>query len=303
MPSNDLIHYRGRFAPTPTGPLHFGSLITAVASYCQACSLQGDWLVRIEDVDETRNVPGADDNILRTLDNYGFQWHGEVLYQTHRKQAYEEALQQLVANDRVYRCVCSRRELQELTEQGEPGNIYPGLCAHKQHPDSIEGALRIRTQNRPIEFDDQIMGKYGHNLKQDLGDFIVRRRDGLFAYQLAVVIDDEFQQITDIVRGIDLLDSTPRQIYLQQQLNYNTPTYAHLPVATDSNGDKLGKQTGAPGIDPDKPVAALVKAMNFLGQQTEPGLEKASLNTFWQWAMEYWDINNIPRTDKIPCRD
>ena len=147
------------------------------------------------------------------------------------------------------------------------------------------------------------MGCYGHNLKQDLGDFIVRRRDGLFAYQLAVVIDDEFQQITDIVRGIDLLDSTPRQIYLQQQLNYNTPGYAHLPIATNANGDKLGKQTGASAISRHKPVPALVKAMNSLGQQTEPGLENASLNTFWQWAIEYWDIRKVPTTEKILYTD
>ena len=229
--SDDILHYRGRFAPTPTGPLHFGSLITAVASYCQARSLHGDWLVRIEDVDETRTIPGSADDILRTLDNYGFQWQGEVLYQTHRKPAYEEALQQLLANDLIYRCVCSRKALQEQAEQGELGIIYPGLCANKQHPENIESAIRIRTRNQHTEFEDQIMGRYGHNLKQDLGDFIVRRRDGLFAYQLAVVIDDEFQQITDIVRGIDLLDSTPRQIYLQQRLDYNTPTYAHLPIA------------------------------------------------------------------------
>ena len=301
--SDEILHYRGRFAPTPTGPLHFGSLIAAVASYCQARSLQGDWLVRIEDVDEIRTVPGSADDILRTLDNYGFQWQGDVLYQSHRKPAYEETLQQLLTKDLIYRCVCSRKELQEQAELGELGIIYPGLCANKQHTENIESAIRIRTQNQHIEFEDQIMGKYGHNLKQDLGDFIVRRRDGLFAYQLAVVIDDEFQQITDVVRGIDLLNSTPRQIYLQQQLDYNTPTYAHLPIAIDANGNKLGKQTGASTIDSGKPVAALVKAMNFLGQQTEPGLENASLNTFWQWAIEYWDISKIPRTEKIPYSD
>ena len=301
--SNETLHYRGRFAPSPTGPLHFGSIITAVGSYLQARSQQGDWLVRIEDVDETRIVPGADDDILRTLDNYGFEWQGEVLYQTHRKQAYEEALHQLLANKLIYPCICSRRELQGQTKQSKLGIIYPGICAHKQHPENIESALRIRTQDQHIEFEDQVMGHYGHNLKQDLGDFVVRRRDGLFAYQLAVVIDDEFQQITDVVRGIDLLDSTPRQIYLQQLLNYNTPHYTHLPIAVDENDNKLGKQTGASGIATDKPVPTLVKAMKFLGQQTEPGLEHASLNTFWQWAMEHWDLSKIPTTEKINYSD
>ncbi|MCW8910814.1 MAG: tRNA glutamyl-Q(34) synthetase GluQRS [Gammaproteobacteria bacterium] len=297
--SKDIPHYRGRFAPSPTGPLHFGSLIAAVASYCQARRMQGDWLVRIEDVDETRTVPGSADDILRTLDNYGFEWDDEVLYQTHRKPAYEEALQQLLSSDLIYRCICSRKDLQEQAKQGELGFIYPGFCASKHYPENTQSALRIRTQDQLIEFEDQIMGLYGQNLKQQLGDFIVRRRDGLFAYQLAVVVDDECQQITEIIRGSDLLDSTPRQIYLQQQLNFSTPAYAHLPIAINQQGDKLSKQTGALAIHANTSVTSLVRAMDFLGQCPESGLKKASLSTFWQWAMEYWDIGMVPDTQKI----
>ncbi|MCW8854247.1 MAG: glutamate--tRNA ligase family protein, partial [Gammaproteobacteria bacterium] len=177
--------------------------------------------------------------------------------------------------------------------------IYPGFCASKHYPENTQSALRIRTQDQLIEFEDQIMGLYGQNLKQQLGDFIVRRRDGLFAYQLAVVVDDECQQITEIIRGSDLLDSTPRQIYLQQQLNFSTPAYAHLPIAINQQGDKLSKQTGALAIHANTSVTSLVRAMDFLGQCPESGLKKASLSTFWQWAMEYWDIGKVPDTQKI----
>ncbi|MDH5767143.1 MAG: tRNA glutamyl-Q(34) synthetase GluQRS [Gammaproteobacteria bacterium] len=295
----DIQNYRGRFAPSPTGPLHFGSLIAAVASYCQARSQKGTWLVRMEDVDELRNVAGAADTILRTLEAFGFEWDESVIYQTQRKDTYEYYLQQLFENNLIYRCTCSRRDLREHATSGNLGLIYPGTCDNKHYSAKIEAALRIRTQDRTIQFNDQIMGDYGHNLKQDLGDFIVKRRDGLFAYQLAVVIDDEFQQITDIVRGVDLLDSTPRQIYLQQSLNFHTPGYAHLPIAVNTLGDKLSKQTGAHGINKRHAVSELVKAMNFLGQTTEPGLENASLNTFWQWSMENWQLARIPDTEKI----
>lgn len=256
--------------------------------------------MRMEDVDELRNLPGAADEILRTLEKYGFAWDEEVIYQTQRKQSYEEYLQQLVDKNLVYRCVCSRRYLREQADTGELGIIYPGTCEDKNHAEELEGALRVRTPDQHISFEDSIMGTYGHNLKRDLGDFIIRRRDGLFAYQLAVVVDDEYQGITDIVRGFDLLDSTPRQIYLQQSLGFHTPGYTHLPIAINASGDKLSKQTGAQGIDPDHPVPALVRAMTFLGQNPEPGLEKASLNSFWQWALAHWKLDRIPDTEKIP---
>ena len=301
-PSRDSFpnpQYRGRFAPSPTGPLHFGSLIAAAASYLEARSHDGIWLVRMEDVDELRNVKGAADDILFTLEAYGFEWDESVIYQTQRKQAYEEALSHLVEQDKIYRCVCSRRDLRESAEHGPFGIIYPGFCADKKHAADLEHSLRIRTEHRHIEFNDRIMGEYGHNPKQDIGDFIVRRRDGLFAYQLAVVVDDEFQQINDVVRGFDLLDSTPRQIYLQQCLGYKQPDYAHLPIAINDKGDKLSKQTFAPGIDRKHREHNLVKVLAFLGQQPEPGLEKASLDTVWQWARENWHISTVPAKHKI----
>jgi len=291
--------YRGRFAPSPTGPLHFGSLIAALASYLEARRHRGDWLVRMEDVDELRNVKGAADQILFSLDAFGFEWDGDVLYQTRRKQAYQQALEALQEQQLVYRCVCSRRDLRATAASGPLGLIYPGTCRHQRHPEHREHALRVRTTDSSIEFNDRIMGGYGQNLAQQLGDFIIRRRDGLFAYQLAVVVDDEFQRITDVVRGHDLLDSTPRQIYLQQCLGYAALSYAHLPLAVNAQGDKLSKQTHAAPLVDKKPVPQLVAAMAFLGQQLEPGLQRASLQTFWQWALENWHISKVAAKAQI----
>jgi len=297
--SSDTTKYRGRFAPSPTGPLHFGSLIAAVASYLEARKQQGEWLVRMEDVDEIRNQTAAADNILFTLENYGFEWDGDILYQTQRKDAYFDALQQLTEQNLIYRCTCSRKDLIEQAQQGEYGFIYPGTCEHKHHPDKTEHAVRIKTHNKLITFTDAIMGLYEHQLKNDMGDFIIHRRDGFFAYQLAVVVDDAFQNITDIVRGYDLLDSTPRQIHLQQCLHYLTPAYTHLPIAVNQRGDKLSKQTGAAGISEKADIAMLVDCMNFLGQTMPTELKKSSLKTFWQWAFENWNLSKVPRQTKI----
>jgi len=291
--------YIGRFAPSPTGSLHFGSLIAAIASFLEARSRHGKWLVRMEDVDELRNVEGSADDILRTLESYGFEWDDEVIYQTHRKEAYAEALQQLIDRDLVYRCTCSRRDLKAIAQQGEYGCIYPGICSNKNHPDEVGHSLRVRTKDQHIEFKDAIMGCYGHNPKRDVGDFIIRRRDGLFAYQLAVVVDDAFQHITDIVRGFDLLDSTPRQIYLQQHLNYPKIRYAHLPIALNAKGDKLGKQTGAKAIKKNFDSNTLTLALQFLGQQPPDDLAKTSAYDFWQWALQNWDISKVPDKAEI----
>lgn len=256
--------------------------------------------MRMEDVDELRNVPQADSDILSTLEHYGFEWHGEVLYQTRRKQAYLEALESLQSQDLVYRCICSRRELRAQAEQGPLGIIYPGTCQDSNHPDHHEHAIRLRTQNRHIEFNDAIMGTYGHNPHSSLGDFIIRRRDGLFAYQLAVVVDDAWQGITDIVRGYDLLDSTPRQIYLQQCLGYPMLDYAHLPLAVNPEGDKLSKQTHAEAVDKKNPVPALTKVMQFLNQQPPSELSQANLEDFWHWADNHWSLSRIPNQCTIP---
>ncbi|TNF32690.1 MAG: tRNA glutamyl-Q(34) synthetase GluQRS [Gammaproteobacteria bacterium] len=295
--------YIGRFAPSPTGPLHFGSLIAALASFLEARRHHGRWLVRMEDVDELRNVDGAADDILFTLEAYGFEWDGEVMYQTRRKEAYQAALEQLAAEDRIYRCTCSRRDLQELAEPGAHGLIYPGICAASRHPEHVEHAIRLRTDDHPIRFNDAIMGEFSQNLAQDVGDFIIRRRDGLFAYQLAVVVDDAEQHISHVVRGVDLLDSTPRQMHLQHCLSLPTPNYAHLPLAVNARGDKLSKQTQAPAIEKRKAATTLVRALRFLGQQAETGLEHADIATVWQWALNDWDLAQIPNQQSIILPD
>jgi len=297
--SNDTPLYIGRFAPSPTGPLHFGSLIAAVASYLEARTHHGKWLVRMEDIDEFRNVANSDNDILRTLEAYGFEWDDKIIYQTHRKDAYAEALQQLIDKNLVYRCTCSRRDLKKIAQQGEYGIIYPGICADKNHSEMSKHSLRIRTKDQHIEFKDTIMGYYGYNPKRDAGDFIIRRRDRLFAYQLAVVVDDAFQNITDIIRGFDLLDSTPRQIYLQQSLDYPQPTYAHIPIAINAKGDKLSKQTGAKAIKKSFDANALTQTLHFLGQHPPKNLTKASPQILWQWSLENWDISKVPCKAKI----
>lgn len=287
-------HYIGRFAPSPTGPLHFGSIITAVASYADARAHHGEWLLRVEDVDEPRTVPGSADDILRTLEALGFEWSGEVMYQTRRKEAYATALQQLEKNNLTYRCTCTRSELQALRDN----SIYPGLCAHKRHPENSDHAVRLRVADKPISLVDAVMGPHQQHLKNDVGDFVIRRRDGLFAYQLAVVVDDAYQGITHIVRGADLLDSTPRQIYLQQCLNYTTPDYMHLPLAINSEGEKLSKQTCAPHIKTESTV--LFDALNFLGQQVPAELEHESCEIIWQWAITNWQHTAIPKNNQLP---
>lgn len=287
--------YRGRFAPSPTGPLHKGSLVTAIASFLDAKKNKGQWLVRMEDVDELRNVKGAADSILRSLDAYGLEWDGEVIYQTQRKDAYADALHSLSKQSLVYPCNCSRKSLKAKALAGEInsgtlGLIYPGTCSTNNFRDFSpeDYAIRLQTHNKIISFNDALLGHYAQNLQTNLGDFIIRRRDGLFAYQLAVVVDDEFQNITHIVRGADLLDSTPRQIYLQHCLSYTTQQYTHLPLIVHANGDKLSKQTGAQSIGNKANIPLLVECLQFLQQTPPEALKKASLQTVWQWALENW---------------
>ncbi|VAW62096.1 Glutamyl-Q tRNA(Asp) synthetase [hydrothermal vent metagenome] len=290
--------YRGRFAPSPTGPLHKGSLVAAIASYLEARKHNGQWLVRMEDVDERRNVDGAADCILRSLEAYGFEWDEDILYQSHRKQAYSQALDTLRHQGLIYPCTCSRKSLRAKAAQGEIltgqlGYIYPGLCSDNHFSDfkPADYAVRIKVPEENFGFTDELLKHHStQNLKHDLGDFIIRRRDGLFAYQLAVVVDDAYQNITHVVRGVDLLDSTPRQLYLQQCLNYPRPAYAHLPLILCENGDKLSKQTGAQDIGDKADSALMVACLDFLGQKPPSGLEKDTLANVWQWAGENWNL-------------
>lgn len=288
----------GRFAPSPTGPLHFGSLLAALASYLEAKTKSGLWLVRMEDLDKPREMPGAADHILHTLEAFGFEWDGEVVYQSQRSTLYQEALSQLKAKSLVYQCDCSRREIADSAQHGIDGLVYPGICRHKVSVKTPH-ASRIMVNSTPIAFDDAIQGQIEQNLAHDIGDFVLKRADGLYAYQLAVVVDDVEQKITHIVRGADLLDSTPRQIYVQQLLNYPTPQYAHIPVASNVLGEKLSKQTLAPAIDATQASIWLTQALNFLGQQAPRELAAHSTSDVWQWAQQHWDINKIPHQRSI----
>ena len=259
MPSN----YRGRFAPSPTGPLHFGSLVAAIASYLDARHCGGEWLVRIEDTDTPRSVAGAADDILATLAACGLLHDGGVVCQSTRSEAYHAALHYLRQHKRAYPCACSRREIADSGLRGIEGAVYPGTCRHGIG-DKTARAWRIDTRGARIEFDDAVQGRIAQNLETDIGDFVLYRGDHIYAYQLAVVIDDAEQGITDIVRGADLLDSTPRQILLQRLLGLPTPLYAHVDVVTSAQGEKLSKQTGAAGVDPCEAAAALARAAEFL---------------------------------------
>lgn len=287
--------YTGRFAPSPTGPLHFGSLVAAVGSYLEARSRHGRWLVRMEDIDPPREMAGAADLILHTLERYGFQWDGEVLYQSRRDDAYRAALDALWRDSALYVCRCSRRDITEagLARRLTPG-IYPGTCRSAGHPLGGPGALRVRTEGAVIAFTDRLQGNRSQALERELGDFVIRRADGLWAYQLAVVVDDATQGVTDVVRGSDLLDSTPRQIHLQQLLGLPTPGYLHLPVAVDRDGNKLSKQTFASPLPDDRPLRPLWRALAFLGQRPPAELLEGDVETLWDWAVAHWTADAIP---------
>lgn len=288
-------HYRGRFAPSPTGPLHLGSLIAALGSFLEARTRGGEWLVRMEDIDTPRIVPGASSEILRVLEACGMQWDGPVVQQSERTAAYHAAIHVLAQRGMTYPCACSRREIADSAVQGIEGHVYPGTCREGPLTARRARALRLRTQDAKVGFDDVLQGPVTQDLETDVGDFVLYRADGIYAYQIAVVIDDAEQGITDVVRGADLLQSTPRQIHLQHLLGLPQPRYLHLPVAVNAHGEKLSKQTKAPPIDRHKPTAALLAALRFLGQSPADCLEGAPPREVLQWAMENWHSGAIPR--------
>ena len=288
--------YRGRFAPSPTGPLHFGSLVAAVGSYLDARSQGGEWLVRIEDVDEPRTQPGAADEILRTLDSFGFEWNGEVIVQSRRLDRYHAALVRLQADGDVYPCACSRSEIAAATDRlsVDGGLLYPGTCRSGLAEGKAARAWRMRVPDQEIWFIDRIQGPSTQNLEREVGDFVLLRADGQYAYQLAVVIDDAAQGVNTVVRGVDLLDSTARQMWLQQRLGIPTPSYAHLPVVVNAEGKKLSKQTQAAAVDASGGSAVLARAMAFLGHPVPAILSNAPLSDFWRWAISAWSIKQVP---------
>lgn len=298
--------YRGRFAPSPTGPLHFGSLVAAVGSHADARASRGEWLVRMEDLDPPREVPGAADAILRAIEAFGMEWDGTVLYQSTRIEAYREALDRLAAAKLTYPCGCTRREIADSALRfgaQSPGEVvYPGTCRNGLPPGRAPRSVRLRVDETMIEFDDAIQGRNQQHLGREVGDFVLRRADGHFAYQLAVVVDDADQGITDVVRGADLLDSTARQIFLQRCLGAPTIRYCHLPVATDTTGEKLSKQTLAAPVDPTHPAETLTQALAFLGHTPPAGSSRAGTSALWDWAIAHWDRTRIPRARAIPVQ-
>jgi glutamyl-Q tRNA(Asp) synthetase len=299
---DDLTRYRGRFAPSPTGALHFGSLVAALGSWLDARAADGEWLVRIEDLDPPREVPGAASDILRALEGLGLRWDGPVLHQSDRSEAYRAALEELARKGATYPCACSRREIGDAARAGVDGGlVYPGTCRAGLPPGRTPRALRVRVGETVVEFDDAVQGRVCHDLARDVGDFVLQRADGLFAYQLAVVVDDAAQGVTDVVRGADLLDSTPRQILLQRLLGVPTPRYLHLPVATNAHGEKLSKQTGATPIDHARPGAALAAALRFLGQHVDDDLVSGQPEALLSAAIGRWDRASIPRARSGPA--
>lgn len=277
--------YTGRFAPSPTGPLHFGSLVAALAGWLDARRAGGRWLLRMEDLDRPRVIPGAADAILRQLESCGLGWDGAIVRQSERLARYEEALRTL--SPRCYPCGCTRRELEDSALAIDGSRIYPGTCRRGLPPGKAARALRLRTDGEPIVFVDRVQGELVQNVEAEVGDFVLKRADGQIAYQLAVVVDDAAQGVTDVVRGADLLDSTARQILLQRLLGAATPRYLHVPVATNAAGEKLSKQTRAPDAGP----ADLPRALSFLGMPPPKDVAGADLLA---WAIAQWDPSRIP---------
>jgi len=352
---NAASFYRGRFAPSPTGPLHFGSLVAAIGSYLDAKHHNGIWLVRLEDLDTPRCVPEAADDILRTLDTFGLHSDEPVLYQSQRSKAYEEALQQLKVSGAVYPCCCSRKEIADSALHGIEGLVYPGTCRQGIPAGREKRAWRVRTdylslpplrggarskgatrmgvlqqeesgvstlslalplqgggnveitgsvelyKDGIIQFDDDMQGHFTQNLEYEIGDFVMKRADRLFAYQLAVVVDDAFQNITHIVRGADLLASTPRQIYLQRLLGLSTPAYMHLPVAVNAAGEKLSKQTLAAPVNASNAAATMFRELEFLQQQPPAELLYSDVRTVLNWAVQHWGISKLRGVTSLPA--
>ncbi len=291
--------YRGRFAPSPTGPLHFGSLLAAMASFCEARSRGGEWLLRIEDLDPPRERPGAAGGIIETLRAFGFHWDGVIVYQSQRGSLYQAAMQSLVDRGLVFPCACSRSELLHapLSTAGE--HVYPGTCRKGLPPGTTGRAWRVRVGDTRISFADDLQGTQTQELATEVGDFVVRRADGWFAYHLAVVADDAEQGVSHVVRGADLLPSTARQIYLQRLLGFDTPKYLHVPVATNARGEKLSKQTLAPALNEHDPVPELRRAWAFLGQAAAP--QALAPDHFWRWALRHWRADLLPRRLAMPA--
>ena len=285
----------GRFAPTPSGPLHMGSLVTAVASYCHAKSQQHKWRLRIEDLDTPRIVRGSSDDILRTLDAFGFEWDGEIVYQSHRFEAYEQAIQQLLGLKIVYACECSRKQLMSSAHSTGPlGLIYPGHCRTKKlRPLNLSLRLNV-DQAGCIKFTDAHYGPYQLDISKDVGDIVLKRVDGIYAYHLAVVIDDAFQGVSEVVRGADLLEVTCVHLLLNRLLGLPIARYLHIPLIKNEEGKKLSKQTGAKGLEIKRASQQLAEALEFLGQELPEDIRYSKPAELLHYAVSNWNSDNIP---------
>jgi glutamyl-Q tRNA(Asp) synthetase len=289
--------YVGRFAPSPTGPLHLGSLYTALASYLDARTRRGLWLLRIDDIDTPRNVPGAADSILATLDAYGLHWDGLVYYESQHSADYEQALSALQRSGLLYPCTCSRKT---LAERAGRHDIYPGICRSRTaFPTDRPYALRVKSDGRDIGFDDRLQGSICQSLAEEHGDFILKRKEGIVSYQLACVIDDHLQGVTHVVRGFDLVDSTPKQIYLQQLLGLPTPSYLHVPLIIDSHGYKLSKQTLAEAVTMQNTSAVMFRLLELLKQEPPVGLKEAACSEMLEWVVQNWNPEPLIKTQAI----
>jgi glutamyl-Q tRNA(Asp) synthetase len=285
--------YTGRFAPSPTGLLHLGSLVAAIASYCEAIKNHGQWLVRIEDLDPPREVAGASKKNIEVLNKLGFVFNQQLIYQSSpmRQAAYQAALDKLTEQSNIYYCTCSRKQLKNIT-------IQTHQCRQSHKIPSLPYSINLKVPNKVIEFTDAIQGHQQYHLQKNCGDFIIKRKDGLFSYQIAVVVDDAYQNITDIVRGIDLIKSTPWQIHLNSLLNYKQASYAHIPILVNTQGQKLSKQTFAKEIDNQDPLTILLSAHSYLNQVP---FDKKPPNTkqFWQHIIKHWNLNKIAKVEAI----
>jgi glutamyl-Q tRNA(Asp) synthetase len=292
--------YRGRFAPSPTGPLHLGSLYTALASFLQARSQQGQWHLRIDDADPYRTDRDSVDRIFRALEALGLHWDGPILFQSRRLESYRAALDRLAGEGLVYPCTCSRKELAALAAGRTRDPVYPGTCRNRQiAPRDTSHALRVRAENAGTAFRDRLQGPVEQDLERAVGDFVVYRRDRVYAYHLATVLDDAEQGITEIVRGVDLLDSTPRQILLRRYLGLAVPDYAHVPILVDRHGCKLSKQTRAPAVAADRPSATLFELLVLLNQNPPAELNSAPAADILAWAVANWDIDRLAAGGRI----
>lgn len=292
----------GRFAPSPTGPLHLGSLVAALGSYLFAKHAKGQWLLRIEDIDVPRVIPGIADDMLATLEILGFQWDGAVIYQSERTDVYEAALQQLLNKGVAYMCGCTRSEISKIASPPTVASdeiVYPGICREGIPMGKVERAYRVKVYDEVISFNDIVMGRYSQVLSASCGDFVIHRADGPFAYHLAVVVDDASTGVTQVARGSDLLASTPRQMYLQRLLGYATPSYAHLPLVIGPNGTKLSKRDNAVSISANGDLRKdggklLLSALKFLGQHPPKVLTGATQYEILEWAIASFEPLDVP---------